>query len=301
MAKVTTCMTNIRVLLNNMRMSTSVPATFAALEGATNFFIVDSRHVEELSSPEPRVDRFAAVDTQSVGAAVKKSYVFPMPGLVGPNMSSDRSSVEFLRATGGASDAQPVEDDMSMEEFQKALSNITEDMTVQPMGKPSPFGQDLLECECSVQTVNRRVQRSMMEMFPEAPALPRDGLTIMTVSQHTHANMSNWSDSVAEERDDALARFLVIAKSACGKLMAAGYWADFVDPHSGRAFYASHTNNTLTETDERMRHLGYTVEDLGCCKCLSHPKWGTHVFGGVLVTNAPVDSPALASIIGNRS
>lgn len=30
-------------------------------------------------------------------------------------------------------------------------------------------------------------------------------------------------------------QFMVIATSACGKLSAAGHWADFVDPSSGRA------------------------------------------------------------------
>lgn len=66
--------------------------------------------------------------------------------------------------------------------------------------------QDLLECECSIQTVNRRVQRRLMELFPGAPALPRGGLTVLTVSQRTHNCMSNWSDAVAEEREDAIER-----------------------------------------------------------------------------------------------
>lgn len=64
-------------------------------------------------------------------------------------------------------------------------------------------------------------------------------------------------------------------------------------------FFGPYTNTTLFETDERYRHLGFSIDDLGCCKVIRHNLWGTHVVVGSIFTNATPDSHIMKKLSGN--
>ena len=70
-------------------------------------------------------------------------------------------------------------------------------------------------------------------------------------------------------------------------------------PRPPLQFFGVYTNDTLFETDERYRHLGFQIEDLGCCKVIRHALWGTHAFVGTVFTDAPADSPVMKMLQGN--
>ncbi|NXC14875.1 MMAD protein, partial [Corythaeola cristata] len=133
-------------------------------------------------------------------------------------------------------------------------------------------------------------------MFPEVNA---NCLTVLTVTQKTKNDMTVWSQEVEDEREMLLENFINGAKEICYAICSEGYWADFIDPSSGLAFFGPYTNNTLFETDERYRHLGFSVDDLGCCKVIRHNIWGTHVVVGSIFTNAEPDSPIMRKLSGN--
>ena len=82
-------------------------------------------------------------ETEPLAHAIDPSYRFPLPGFTSPNLSQNPSEVEFIQS-GNFSASRlggKVEDDMSAEEFEKALASFTEEITVQPIGDRSLFGQ----------------------------------------------------------------------------------------------------------------------------------------------------------------
>ncbi|XP_029491247.1 cobalamin trafficking protein CblD [Oncorhynchus nerka] len=150
--------------------------------------------------------------------------------------------------------------------------------------------------ECAIQSCPELLKKDFESMFPEAP---NNGMTVVTVTQKTQNDMTAWCVEVDKERELMLDKFVAGAKEICYALRTEGFWADFIDPSSGLAFFGSYTNNTLFETDERYRNLGFSIEDLGCCKVIRHALWGTHVFVGTVFTSAPPHSLIMKKLQGN--
>ncbi|XP_054643284.1 metabolism of cobalamin associated Db isoform X2 [Dunckerocampus dactyliophorus] len=141
--------------------------------------------------------------------------------------------------------------------------------------------------ECVIQPCPDQLKQDLQCLFPEAPSCH---VTVVTVTQKTQNDMTAWSTAVEEEREQMLGKFVDGAKDICLILQREGFWADFIEPTSGLAFFGSYTNNTFFETDDRYRLLGFQIEDLGCCRVIRHPLWGTHAFVGTIFTNAPPSS-----------
>jgi len=165
----------------------------------------------------------------------------------------------------------------------------------------TPTAMDSLECVA--QACPSALKRDLRELFPGNDRLSTcgstssPGVTVITLSQRTHNDMSAWSQAVEQEREQLLDKFIAGAKQICESLKQAGYWADFIDPSSGTPYFGAHTNTTLFETDERYRGLGFEVDDLGCCKVIRHKLWGTHAYVGSLFTDAPMDLPVIKSLV----
>ncbi|XP_030642133.1 metabolism of cobalamin associated Db [Chanos chanos] len=165
----------------------------------------------------------------------------------------------------------------------------------QRVGKADEYF-DKSNVECAIQPCPELLKNDFQAMFPEAPS---NGMMVVTVTQKTKNDMTGWCEEVEQEREHLLANFVAGAKEICCALQKEGFWADFIDPSSGLAYFGSYTNNTLFETDERYRHLGFQIEDLGCCKVIRHILWGTHIFVGTLFTNAPPNSLVMKKLQGD--
>lgn len=142
---------------------------------------------------------------------------------------------------------------------------------------------------CQLREAPALLKRELQGLFPGRDVI-RSQLSVITLAQKTLNDMTGWSIDVEDERESLVHTFITAAKEICGRLHGEGYWADFIDPTSGKPYLGQHTNTTLFETDEKYRMLGFQIEDLGCCKVITHRDFGRNVFVGTIFTDAHPDT-----------
>lgn len=228
------------------------------------------------------IDRYAAADWPDIQLGILQSpsdHKFPLPGFVGPNVKKPTSpSINNLLTDEEISGLFPTLSD----KHEAVMANLQAELE----------SKNLRPVECVAKSTTQRVLNELQPLFPDRN-LPSDTMVI-TMCQKTDNDMSTWNNMVEEEREQLLESFVETAQDICLALQESGYWADFVDPSSGKPFLSkTHTNNTLFETNEIYRDLGFEIDDLGCCKVLRHAIWGTHAFVGLITTDAPMDHPAI--------
>ena len=228
---------------------------------------------------------------------------FPLPG----NIGVDIKSMEEKIANPKEAVSPPYQSlaaaffDLEDEDMRKNRilnqfvgEKLEESTTTHPTETSTmSYLDDRKNVECRIQSCPESLVKEFKGLFAEFPPndSQTDNFTVITLSQKTENDMTSWSDEVEKERDTLTGVFIDNAKDICSKIQNNGYWADFIEPSSGHAFYSSHRNETLVETDDRLNQLGgFRVEDLGCCKVLLHKEWNSNVFVGLIFTNAPVES-----------
>ncbi|XP_044044099.1 cobalamin trafficking protein CblD-like [Siniperca chuatsi] len=143
----------------------------------------------------------------------------------------------------------------------------------------------------SINSCPELLRKDLELLFPSAPTT---SITVVTVSQRS----SRCEEAAEQDRDKLLHRFVSGAKEMCFALWTAGYWADFIDPTTGAAFFASPSSPTALRTEEELRHLGFHIEASGSCTVIRHILRGTPLFVGTVFTNAPTHSTAIARLQG---
>lgn len=144
--------------------------------------------------------------------------------------------------------------------------------------------------DCSVYSCPELLRKDLEQLFPSAPT---SSITVVTVTQS-----SRCEDAAEQDREQLLHRFVSGAKEMCFSLWTAGYWADFIDPTTGAAFFASPSSQSTLRTEEDLRHLGFHIEASGSCTVIRHILKGTSMFVGTVFTNAPTQSAVIARLQG---
>ncbi|XP_028392575.1 methylmalonic aciduria and homocystinuria type D homolog, mitochondrial-like [Dendronephthya gigantea] len=247
------------------------------------------------------------VTNQDLGPFATKDPRFPLPG----NMNYDvKMHSETFQTPENQQSLASVFLDVETNEMKKRhvfaqfINNTEIDdkkkaQEIKNCNSKEMFENAKGKVECSVQKCTASLQRSFSDLFPDRNFKTGE-MTVVSICQHTKNDMTVWSQDVDEEREELLKNFIESASEICDLLKSKGYWADFIDPSSGNAYFGPYSNSTFFETDERYNQLGYRVLDLGCCKALSHHVWGTYIYVGSIFTNAPADSLSLHTVLSTK-
>ncbi|KAK5891110.1 hypothetical protein CgunFtcFv8_018399 [Champsocephalus gunnari] len=147
------------------------------------------------------------------------------------------------------------------------------------------------DTDCAISSCPELLRKDLELMFPSAPTA---SITVVTVTQGN----SRCEEVAEQDREQQLNKFVSGAKEMCFALWTAGYWADFIDPTTGEAFFASPSSQTKLRTEEELRDLGFHIEVSGSCTVIRHILRGTSFFVGTVFTNAPAHSAAIARLQG---
>jgi hypothetical protein len=181
------------------------------------------------------------------------------------------------------------------------LLNLSSNVKKAADYEPTPF-VDKLRSDCNIELkaveCPRLLKKELKYLFVDMD-LNDKNITVLNLTQKTDSDMCAWSPDMEVERMKLTASFIDSATAICQALKEFDYWADFIDPSSGRPYLGKFTNACLFETDDRYRQLGFQIEDLGCCKVIKHMIWGTHAFVGTIFTDAPLDCEFIKSIMKN--
>jgi len=223
---------------------------------------------------------------------------FPFPGDVRTNFSYDSAKIKPLSVPSIKLD------DLLKTEQRPVLAEHHQGELLPPAAKEEK--REVIEMSEIEHNANLEVTalncppalvKDLIGMFPDQQLTHQSRLTVLNLTQKSDNDMSAWSLKMEMERDKLTHAFIESAMNICEHLKREGYWADFIDPTSGRPYLGGFTNLTLFETDERYNQLGFNIEDLGCCKVVKHVLWGSHAFVGTIFTSAPLDDEAIQNVL----
>uniref|UniRef100_A0A9J8B5S3 Metabolism of cobalamin associated Da n=2 Tax=Cyprinus carpio TaxID=7962 RepID=A0A9J8B5S3_CYPCA len=143
----------------------------------------------------------------------------------------------------------------------------------------------------------QKLVKHLQELELFFPVLPASPITVVTVTQK---NQKTGTEEQNKDQQELLDIFVSGAKEICFTLWRGGYWADFISPLSGKAFFADQTPDSILQQDAE-RHAGFHIEDLASCTVIRHVLKETSTFVLTLITNAPSNSLIMEKLQGHAS
>jgi hypothetical protein len=125
------------------------------------------------------------------------------------------------------------------------------------------------------------IRNGLQEMFPTPEVITDGTLSLITLSQSSLSSL---------DHEKAAMKYVLAAREICQKLRLHGYWCDFLNPFSGKAFFSYH-QKSLYKNDERFRGLCMKMENVkgfgAKDHCLLIAEDKSSKFSGSVFTNLP--------------
>ncbi|XP_018324241.1 methylmalonic aciduria and homocystinuria type D homolog, mitochondrial [Agrilus planipennis] len=147
---------------------------------------------------------------------------------------------------------------------------------------------------CEVHKCPTVLRKTVCDLFP-FKNLEQCELSVVTLTLKPDLKALRQNADLETEKMAQI--FVLTAKNICNKLKTAGYWADFINPFSGRPYLFPQSVDGLYQTDPKFRCLDFQIFEISECKVVSNePDKTKKKFIGSLFSNAPVDKKRLNSI-----
>ncbi|XP_056636543.1 cobalamin trafficking protein CblD-like [Diorhabda carinulata] len=144
------------------------------------------------------------------------------------------------------------------------------------------------------QTCPTLLRQIVKDLFPYRTQHDNGDLSVVTIAMKP--NIKDMRKNKELENEKLAQTFLMAAKNICDKLRNVGYWADFINPFSGRPYFSPFALRELYQNDENFRCLDFQIIDFKDCKVISNEEDSKRQFIGSLFTSAPANNETLNSI-----
>ncbi|KAH8344688.1 hypothetical protein KR067_003365 [Drosophila pandora] len=129
------------------------------------------------------------------------------------------------------------------------------------------------------------IRESLVELFPVRVVAQRDSLITMLIL------------SYEGDIEQGAAKFVLAARDMCDRLLSLGYWADFLNPFSGRPYFMPRDGSILYKQDHRFRGLNMRLSQQNHCTVIAAEENDRTHFSGTIYCTAPSHYAQLVQLL----
>ncbi|EDW07023.1 cobalamin trafficking protein CblD [Drosophila mojavensis] len=135
-------------------------------------------------------------------------------------------------------------------------------------------------CQCPV-----LIRDSIFELFPVRAIGQKDyAITLLTLSYEG-------------DIEKGAAKFVLAAREISDRLLSLGYWADFLNPFSGRPYFLPRDASVLYKQDYRFRGLNMRLSNHNDCVLIAAEENDSVYFSGTIFCTAPNNYSLLVELL----
>ncbi|XP_013101217.1 cobalamin trafficking protein CblD-like [Stomoxys calcitrans] len=147
--------------------------------------------------------------------------------------------------------------------------------------------EEMSMLEFTVNECPSLIKKSLHELFPAPEVASSEKLALLTLT-------------FTGDSEQGASKFVLAAREITSRLRLHGYWADFMNPFSGKPFYSWASGKNLYKVDKRFRGLNMKLDKHNDCVVITSEDNAEQIFSGSIYTNAPSDYLELKTLLDNQ-